>query len=341
MKRILVVALGAAMAFPLITGHATSPRCSREYGTDFLNAVANRQLDDVKQMISHARSQRDNNVNLTAALALVFGGTLSTTCQSMPRSLELFNLLVHAGADVNGAVWSGYPSDRTNVLYQAAREGDVVIATAALKAGAKIESPLEFESPLSVAVRQTKTEIVELFLAAGANPSKAMIAAARSSDPSNRLLKLLIRHGAKYDRSLGSPLNEFARFYVGSDVDAIERLKLLWNFELTADSQPDPTSLLLLSLKSNSVSIVVPELFLQRGAKITLEVISVAANTPQYENSKVKRKQVFELLFRYGLDPELKAPSGSLALQSLGPTDPKVKEVYFAELRELLGKSPW
>jgi len=82
---------------------------------------------------------------------------------------EMVEYLLNQGADPNAIAESG-PNAGRSALYLSAREGHIECVTILLSAGADMnfEDPYMGETPLGVAIRKGKAEVIQILKKAGA-----------------------------------------------------------------------------------------------------------------------------------------------------------------------------
>lgn len=344
---IYLFVFASSAAFP--TGAvALSPVCARNFGTGLLNAVADRQIDDVSKMLTQPMPNEDRQTTLADALMLTLSGQ-STSCAKTYHSVELFRILIQSGANVNAHVRVN--TSKTTFLMRAAQDGDAEMASAALAAGAKVNETTSGSTALIEAIRSRQPKMVAFLLNSGADPNlevgergsyraTALFAAARSPGPANTVLKLLIQHGLQNGAHGTSAIDEFAAYYQGADEDSQECLKLLLILQGNFRARGDLTPALVSSIHHSYSGISVIEALLSRGATADWRAVLALANRSDGRSWKVSRARVFELLLRYGLDPDQTTPGGKHWLEVLTPTEPLAKRWFLEELTAVLGREP-
>ncbi|TXT35065.1 MAG: hypothetical protein FD135_5112, partial [Comamonadaceae bacterium] len=150
--------------FPSVA--AAVPACNHNFGSDLLNAVADRQYDDVLTLLAQPMSKEDRQTTLANALMLTLSGR-STSCAKTSHDVELFRILIKSGANVNTHVRIN--ATETTFLMRAAQDGDTQMASAALATDAKINETTRNSTALIEATRSGNPKMVELLLNSGAD----------------------------------------------------------------------------------------------------------------------------------------------------------------------------
>jgi ankyrin repeat protein len=303
--------LAIVLALVCLEGHGSMPPCSRTWESPLSNAVANRNLEEVKA--EAARIQRPEGMRAMSEALIQTLDTQTTGCMSVRSSPDLFQYLIALGADLN------YPNETVGgrFLVRAAELSALEMTRLALQAGANPNAPVKSDSPLMIAVRAGNQEMVELLLKAGAEPNlgglqwgmSALAEAARLPGPNCSMIKTLTRHGAAYPHKFAvQPLEIFAKFYAGrpEDLDCALTLLLALGGKINegrADPQRDGRRLespLYYGVTSSHTSIHVLEALLRHGSDPNLFVLYALRNRQDYENLPLKRRDILELLFKYG-----------------------------------------
>jgi len=328
---------------------ALKPPCRLEYGAPLLNAVADRKIQEVRELLS---SGADPNVRVgdLNPLLLTFLRT-STTCRRHPPHVELFQILVSAGADVKA----------DDLIYRAAESGDVEILQAAVNAGASINAPSRRGgTPLTAAIQQGKSDAVKFLLVAGVDPNQvirfpgsssartALHDAARRPGPENLIAKLLVAHGAKYQiNNQYGPFYDLSRFYMEPKGDIGELIDLFIKVGGDINEEADPRRQMLSGLMTvppvhtplnvGLISTLAPrevfEAMLKKGANPNKGALYALAGRRDYANVPLKRKDLLRLLFQFGARPDLTPTVGNTGvLEAAGLNFPE----YARELNEIL-----
>jgi uncharacterized protein len=301
-----------------------------DHGTAFHNAVANRQLSEVKRLVSEgadlnarATGYYKNAVPLQLAIKAV-----SSSCQPQRPDAELFAYLLSVGADIR----QRWPinlagGDEQNALHSASEVGSLAIVELALNAGISAnDRTIRGRTALLIAVENKREDIVEHLLKAGADPNIAgpdrqgstrtvpLHLTIRSRSPENRLAKTLVSYGAKCPPEDTRAFALFV-FYEGSIEDASELVDLLLKAGCSLNhNQPGPTPLNLYVIYPK-MSRELVELVLKKGAdpnrRRTLYALAGRQDAP---NATLKRKDILELLFKHGARIELTPQEGIVPL---------------------------
>lgn len=301
------------------SGGASTPICRIDYGAPLHNAVADRDIARVKQLV-----ETDHDVNLvstfsipTTPLALAFR-TLSTRCVLMGPDVEIISYLIQKGADVTHKSRGGWAEhDSYNALHRAAILGLATLLEPILKRGAALEERTSSgRTALLLALFERQHEATERLLQLGANPNARetdsnpftpLHIAARYPGKGNRTVKMLLRYGAKYistTKQAGGPFYHLSQFCQCEDNDIEELIDLLtlaggsvnesyeWNW-----MRRDPLSE---GVHSSHTTLRIIEALLRKGANPRWALFTLGERS----NLGPTRLQILALLARYGAEPE-------------------------------------
>jgi hypothetical protein len=315
------------------------PLCTHTYGSSLLNSVADGDLAAVEDEIKRlgALPPRVGADALAVSIA-----PISTQCRKRNADQAMYALLVKMGAEVDRPS-NGVQGWGTSLMHAIdAREAEAVIQ--ALKAGAQVNVEVDERTPLILAIRDRNVQLVKVLLEHGADPNFALgrftplAEAARHPGQGNEVLKLLLKHGAR-NRSEGiQPLDELI-FYDGRPEDADETVALLLEAGGKIDGvdggpYSDDSTPLARVVASFRTKLAVVEALLRKGADPNGRVLIYLAARRDSENEEVKRKQVLDLLYRYGARAEKARVSGYPSLREFvlaAYNDPGSRE-YLREL---------
>lgn len=350
----------AVIKFVLVVGalvyavqsHSSKPACRMEYGSPLLDAVANRDIPMVTDLLMKG-SDPNMSVGGTYPLLLSVHGS-STNCNTPPPDPQLFRMLVNAGADVNRITSQGGGS----FIFLGAATGKVEILRLALEFGANVNTrALDGNTPLIVAARNTHVDAVELLLRANADVNAvyhdsrftALHFAARNPGAENKLAKLLVAHGATYQiNGRVGPFFEFSRFYREERGNIDELIDLLVsaggaiNEVAHADNQMlsslqtarhPPQTPLNVGLTSTHAPREVFEAMLKKGADPNMGALYALAIREDFSNVSLKRKDLLELLFQYGARVERTPQFTSLSIVASAN---RINPIYARELMEII-----
>lgn len=307
--RLAILVAALLMAVKL---HASSPPCTFTYGSTFLDAVAD---GDVSRVEDYSRQLGALPPSLGAEALAVSIRPISSRCRERDADQAMFALLVKLGADVNR------PSRGLHgwgtILMHAIDAGQVEGVKLALQAGARVNVEVGERTPLILAIRAHNVMLVQMLLDQGADPNFALgrvtplAAAARHPGHRNVILKLLLKHGAKSQRYRVSqteripPLEELI-FYDGQPEDADEAVALFIKAgeKIDGDGRYSYSTPLSVAMDSSSTKAAVVEALLRGGANPNGSALYRLATRRDYHNVELKRKQLLDLLYRYGARAE-------------------------------------
>jgi hypothetical protein len=323
-----VYMLALAIMVLLISRNAIArlPACQLDYGSPFLNAVADRNIEEVdaflKLKTNSTNSVTYRNYLLSRALSLAISAK-STACSEQRPDFALVRKLLSSGANVHAESALGYGNEeRYNALHLAAVLGDSKTLSAVLDAGASIDHRTNWgRSALMLAVDAGNVSTTELLLKAGANPNMSsgsedyangitpLHSVARRSGSDNRIAKLLVAHGAKYQiTEQGGPFFELAEFHSepsGSIEELIDIFKSIGGNINEKGRWGKPLTPLNAGIRSNFATREVLEALLKKGADPNLGALYALERRSNNTDLPLTRKAVLELLVQYGARPEL------------------------------------
>lgn len=330
--------------------------CRQVHGSRFLDAVADRDIVLVKEMLA-AGADPNTESGRYSALGLTIW-SVSTHCRDYGPNPELFRLLVSAGADIRRP----QPPNGLSLLDVASFYKASEIVQLLLEAGAKVGAVDSHGRPaLQNASAVGDAHSVERLLKAGANPNArdsqgrtALHDAARNPGPENRTVKALVAAGAKYSSAggYGGPFADLAKFNKGK-TDLDELIGLLERAGGDINEQPRsqepikapappmnspatwaPATPLNVGLRSMQCEGAVIEAMLRHGADPNRGALYALMGRRDFDNIPLKRKHLLEMLFKHGARVELTPRIGSLGLLEAAEGHPE----YARELQGVAAK---
>lgn len=325
-------------------------RCSYDWGSPLLNAVADRRIEDIRALAAET-DIRERTKKLSEALPLTLEWE-STQCRAVRSDPEMLRLLLRLGADINARD----QGERTFLMTALVHRNNQM-ARIGLDLGANPNSFSYHESPLIIAVRNGDQEAIKMLLASGAAVNLrvgapdsvvhgALSTAARYPGLRNTVLKALITGGARYPaRPDVQPLDEFASFYHGRPEDAEETLTLLLSLgaKINWSSSDGPTGMyspLYLSVQSSRRSMEVIQALLRHGANPNQYVLYALGSDPYHGTEGLQRRDILELLFQNGARVSKTPKRGKDDVRSFILSNPTNREAaaYVRELDEMTEK---
>ncbi len=351
-----IVKLGTLSVFVagfgfLTNADALTPLCDQDYGSTFLNAVADRDVNQIKKLLANGADPNATSRGVFPLMLTLQGQ--STNCARLTPDKEIFNLLVEAGADVR----KKHIFEDRQIIHMAAAVGEVDFIAMAIRSGAAVDTRAKNGvTPLMIAIFSGHADAVDFLLRSGANPNATagesketpLHLAARRPGQDNRVAKLLVTHGAKYQiNGHVGPFYPFAQFYrqptgdIGELIDLFKRAGGDINEQASRKEQmldgvadvPPPHTPLNVGLISTHAPQELFEAMLQKGANPNMGALYALAGRNDFGNVPLKRKDLLALLFQYGARVELTPRSGKLdILESARVRNP----VYYGELTEIV-----